>query len=182
MGEYKTDTVASNMKPLMKSGLSRKARLLYDEICNYGYDIYYVPAHFGYYGVNNAFEYSKLITKEGNKETFYQKIFVDMGVTHSFTILHYKNNDGYEYDRKAKFVVISTGAIRIWNKFHNQKYGMVLTLSHELAHIRLFEDKFLKAQHYYNYFEDPHNLRFQEVYTNICNEYNIKYTDESYLD
>ena len=105
-----------------------------------------------------------------------------MGVTHSFTILHYKDNNGYEYSRKSKFVVISTGAIKIWNKFHNQKYGMVLTLSHELAHIRLFEDKFLKAQQYSSYFEEYHGLRFYNTYVDICDEYNIRYKDESYLD
>lgn len=171
-----------HMQFLMKSKLSRKARLLYDEIYDYGYNIYYVPAHFGYYGVNNGFHYLKSYVRKRNKVIIHQYMGAYLGFTHPFAVCHYKTEEGYDYYKKTKFVVISSGAIKIWDKFHKPKHAMLTTLSHELAHVRLFEDKFLKAQHNSNYFEEYHGLRFYNVYTDICNEYNIRDESGYYLN
>ena len=169
-------------KFINRSKLSRKARTIVDEIESYGYYVYTVPAHFAYYSdlESHGFKISKHL-KNGREVT--EIDYIELGVTFQRVKFEYINDKNEIISFFEKIVVISTGAIRIWQKIYGKYPAMLDVLSHELTHIRLFEDKFNKAVispsavgiTYYD-----HDLRFMESYTKVCNDYNIKYKDSNY--
>ena len=57
----------------------------------------------------------------------------------------------------------------------NRRFSISEIMVHELAHVILLEDKIYALP-----FGDVHDIKFCEMYSDLCHEYNIRYPNKNY--